>query len=99
MSWSKKTEEALQKWLAPDTAYDGNPHDDTRFYEFVFYVWLDVCGIWDEALARQKMRQKAMELHPQWHPDTIDSLVERRISEGTLILDFLLNTKAKGLIT
>lgn len=98
MFWSKKTEEALEAWLAPDTAYDGNPHDDSRFYEFIFYVWLDVQGIWDEALARQRMKQKSKQLHPQWQSDMIDSFIEKRRSEGTLILDFLSSAKEKGLL-
>ena len=98
MTWSLKTEEALQAWLAPDTAHEGNPHDDSRFYEFIFYVWLDEQGIWDEALARQKMKQKAQQLHPQWQSNMIDSFIEERRSEGTLILDFLSNAKEKGLL-
>ena len=98
MTWSPKTEEALRAWLAPDTAHDRNPHDDSRFYEFIFYVWIDEQGIWDEALARQKMKQKAQQLHPEWPSDMIDSFIEERRSEGTLILDFLSNAKEKGLM-
>ena len=98
MVWSHETERALEAWLAPDTAYDGNPHDAARFYEFIFRVWLDVRGIWDEALARQKMKERAKQLHPQLQSNMIDSFIDRRRSEGTLILDFLSNAKEKGLL-
>ena len=98
MPWSQKTEEALQSWLAPDTAHDRTPHDDSRFHDFVFNVWIDEQGIWDEALARQKMKQKAHQLHPQWQSNMIDSFIEKRKSEGTLILDFLSDVRQKGLL-
>jgi hypothetical protein len=98
MTWSQKTEEALQAWLAPDTAHERNPHDDARFYDFILNVWIDEQGIWDEALARQKLKQKAQQLHPQWQSNMIDSFIDERRSEGTLILDFLSNAKEKGLL-
>lgn len=98
MTWSQKTEEVLMAWLAPGTAHERNPHDDSRFYEFIFYVWIDEQGIWDEALASQKMKQKAQQLHPEWPSDMIDSFIEEQRSEGTLILDFLSNAKKKGLM-
>ncbi|MBW2165938.1 MAG: hypothetical protein JRG74_07525 [Deltaproteobacteria bacterium] len=97
MTWSQETEEALQAWLAPDTAHDINPHDNSRFYDFIFNVWIDEQGIWDEALAKQKMKQKAAQLHPVWSPQMIAEFIDERRSEGTLILDFLSNAKEKGL--
>ena len=99
MTWSQKTEEALQSWLAPDTAHGRNPHDYARFYDFILNVWIDEQSKWDEALARQKMKQKAQQLHPEWPSDMIDSFIEERRSEGTLILDFLLNAKEKELLS
>lgn len=98
MTWSQETEEALQAWLAADTAHDRNPHDDSRFYDFIFNVWISEQRIWDEALARQKMKQKAQQLHPQWQSNMIESFIEERRSEGTLILDFLSNAKKKGVL-
>lgn len=99
MAWSQKTQEALKAWLAPDTAHESSPHDNSRFYEFIFYVWMDEQGIWDEALARQEMKQKAQQLHPEWPSDMIGSFIEERRSEGTLILDFLSSAKEKELLS
>jgi hypothetical protein len=44
------------------------------------------------------MKQKSKQLHPQWQSDMIDSFIEKRRCEGTLILDFLSSAKEKGLL-
>jgi len=99
MNWSEEIEKALQTWLAPDTAHTSHPLDDTRFYDFILQVWIDVQGIWDESMARQKIKQKAAQLHPDWSLQMIDEFIDKRRSEGTLILDFLSNVKEKGMLT
>lgn len=99
MNWSKETEKALQTWLVTNTAYTSHPFDDARFYDFILLVWIDVQGIWDEPMARQKMKQKAAGLHPDWSAQMIEKFIDERLSEGTLILDFLSNAKEKGLLT
>ena len=97
MTWSRETENALEAWLAPETAHKSHSLDDARFYDFISYVWIDVQSIWDEELAREKMNRKAKELHPNWQPDMIENFINDRLSEGSLILDFLSNAKEKGL--
>lgn len=99
MNWSEEIEKALQTWLAPDTTHTSHPLDDARFYDFILQVWIDVQGIWDESMARQKIKQKAAQLHPDWSLQMIDEFIDKRRSEGTLILDFLSNAKEKGMLT
>lgn len=94
MTWSRETKNALEAWLAPETSHI----DDTRFYDFISYVWIDVQSIWNEALARENMIRKAKELHPNWQSDMIEGFINDRLSEGSLILDFLSNAKGKGLL-
>jgi len=88
MIWDKETMEALHNWLAPDTSYKDHPAEDDRFYLFIGYVWRKYHGLWDEQIAREIITHKAKELH-QWEPDLLNEVVEKRMSEGTLILGFL----------
>lgn len=98
MAWSEKTQEALKAWLAPSTAHEGNSDDDSRFYEFIFDVWIDESRIWDERLASQRMKKEAKLQHDDWQSSMIDSFIEKRRSQGSLILDFLNSVKKKGLM-
>jgi hypothetical protein len=99
MTWSIRTDEALREWLSPETAHAHHEIDDARFYDFIACVWIDEQRIWDEGVARDNMKQIAILLHPSWPPDTIENFINDRLSEGTTILDFLLNAKKKGLLT
>jgi len=89
MSWSQQTLEMLDRWIGLDTSYKSHPIDDANFYLFVGHVWRDCRGLWDEQMAREILTRKVKELHPEWPSDLITKIVERRKSEGTLILDFL----------
>jgi len=89
MSWSAETMKALEKWLAPETSYKKHPIDDINFYIFIGYVWKDIHNFWDESMARDTIKRKIKELHPEWPPDLIEKVTEERKSDGTIILDFL----------
>ena len=93
MSWSKETMKSLHTWLVKDTWYKWHPIDNVRFYLFIGHVWKDCHGLWDEATAREIMISKAKKLHPDLSPDCLDEIMEKRKSEGTLILDFLCELK------
>jgi hypothetical protein len=99
MTWSRESENALKTWLTPDTADSGNPFDEERFYDFISHVWIDMQNMWDESLARDKIKREVEQLHPDWHSDTIEELINNHLSKGTLILYFLSNAKKKGLLT
>jgi hypothetical protein len=88
MAWSEQTNEALRRWLAPETWHTSHHLDDARFSVFVASVWNDEHSIWDETLAREKIREKATELHLE-HSHMAKDVADRRVSEGTAILDFL----------
>ena len=98
MNWSEETKEALHGWLGRGAAYKKHPIDNERFYIFLAHVWQDCGTLWDEATAREIMKHKARELHPEaeWSDSFIDSFVRERVSEGTNILEFLVTLKAKG---
>lgn len=105
MAWSNETNKALRQWLAPETAHTNHPNDEARFYYFIVCVWADEQGLWDEALAREYMKQVAVELHPEWFaPDTNDEdhmankIIDDRLQKGTLILDFLSFAKKNSLM-
>ena len=89
MNWSADSMEALRRWLGPETAYKWHPIDDAMFYLFIGHVWRDCQSLWDEAEARDIMKREAKSLHPDWSSEFIGDFVEKRQSEGTLILDFL----------
>jgi hypothetical protein len=99
MTWSIESEKALKAWLAPDTANSGNPFDEKRFYDFIAYVWIDLQDVWDESLARDKIKLKVKQLHSDWYPDSINDLLDNYLSKGTLILDFMSNAKKEELLT
>jgi hypothetical protein len=94
MAWSQQTEEALHRWLAPETWYKGHPIDDARFSVFVASVWNDAHKVWDEVRTREIIRNKAIELHPGCD-DLANEVAERRVSQGTGILDFFSHVKGQ----
>src|SRR5262245_23442261 len=101
MAWSEQTKEALKQWLGPDTWYARHPIDDARFCIFVASVWNDEHRIWDEGMAREIIREQAKQLHPGLD-DLAEKVAEKRVSEGTTILDFLAHLQAEmrfGLLT
>jgi len=98
MSLSQQTMEMLDRWIGLDTAYKSHPIDDANFYLFIGYVWRDSCGLWDEQMTREILKRRATELHPDWPSNLITKIVERRKSEGTLILDFLCTLKNENKI-
>ena len=89
MNWSQDTEDALHAFLAPDTCYKPHPIDDVNFYLFIGEVWRDTRQLWDESSVRDIVRQRAEELHGDWDGDLVKEIVDRVVSEGTIILDFL----------
>ena len=96
MAWSEQTQRALQAWLAPETWYKGHPLDDARFSVFVASVWNDQHSVWDEVETREIITQGAIQLHAGFDDDLAKEVAERRVSEGTAILDFLLHVRKKG---
>jgi len=82
--------QALNDWLSPETWYKEHPIDDGRFFVFVASVWSDVHRIWDEAAAREIIASHARDLHPGFD-ELSTKVAEKRVSQGTLILDFLSN--------
>lgn len=89
MNWSPETMEALKHWLAPSTSYKSHECDNPRFYLFIAHVWKDCQSLWDERKSVEIMKQEAMKLHPEWDKQFIADFIEKRKSEGTLILDFM----------
>ena len=87
---------ALRKWLGPETSYKWHPLDNGRFYEFIHAVWLEHQRLWDESLAREIMEREARTLHPEWGPELIGEMIEKRRSEGSLILDYLSHLREQG---
>lgn len=96
MNWSKETTDALHAWLAPSTSRKHHPIDDARYFLFIGHVWRDYHSLWDEGVARDRIKHKAKELHPEWDVDFLEEFVEERRSKGTEILDFLCVLKDKG---
>ena len=96
MSWDEETQEALRAWLGPATAHTEHHLDNARFYKFITQVWRVCQGLWDEALARDRIAAAARELHPDWPEDLVTEIVETRRQQGTLILDFLSSLREQG---
>ena len=88
MGWSEHTMESLRRWLAPDTWYPGNAHDDARFFVFVASVWNDAHESWDPVTAREIIASEAKRVHPG-SDNLAAKVAAERVSEGTTILDFL----------
>ena len=99
MSWSAKTMKMLDSWIGLDTADEHHGNDEVNFYLFIGHVWKERHAIWDESIARDILKQKTEEYHPDWTPERISKMVEERTKAGTLILDFLLYLKATNNIT
>lgn len=101
MEWSESTLEAMQRWLAPGTWHKTHPLDDGRFCLFVASVWNDEHKLWDEPVARERIRNEAIRLHPGCD-DLAAEVAKRRVSEGSEILDFLAHLREDdrfGLLT
>ena len=96
MSWSKETMDALHTWLAPDTAHECHQIDNVRYFLFIGHVWRDCHSLWDESIARDRIKNKAKELHPEWSDNFLEEFVEKRRSKGTEILDFLCALNDEG---
>jgi hypothetical protein len=96
MEWNEQTQGALRVWISSLTAHKEHPLDDARFYQFIAQVWRVRQGLWDEALARERMKVAAQELHPDWPEDLVNKIVETRRQQGTLILDFLSSLREHG---
>ena len=97
MAWSEQTEEALRHWLGRETWHSGHHLDNARFSVFVASVWNDEHSIWDdEALVHEKIREKAIELHPKHNRHSAEDEVARCVSKGTTILEFLLGVRENG---
>ncbi len=95
MDWSKSTLEAMRHWLGPGTWHKTHPIDDARFFVFVASVWNDEHKIWDETVARERIRHEALRLHPG-SDDLAAKVAERRVSQGAIILDFLAHLREDG---
>jgi hypothetical protein len=95
MRREQETIKALHNWLSPDTSHKWHPADDVRFYIFIGHVWKNSRGLWNEQIAREIISDKAKALHPEWPQDLLGEVVEGRVSEGTLILDFLCALKSE----
>ena len=51
---------------------------------------------WNEALARERICEKATELHLEHNRHLAEDEAARRVSEGTAILNFLFLVREKG---
>ncbi|OHB49716.1 MAG: hypothetical protein A2Y10_06040 [Planctomycetes bacterium GWF2_41_51] len=98
MNFSKETMNALYAWLAPETAYKWHPIDNIQYHLFIGHVWHDCRGLWDERFARDIIKNKAKELHPEWAEDLLEKFAEDHKALGTKILDFLCSLKEKGML-
>jgi len=99
MSWSPKTMEMLDSWIGLDTAHEHHGNDEVIFYLFIAHVWKDYHRAWDETEAKDILKRKAEEYHPEWSSELISKMVEERTKTGTLILEFLRHLKTKNNIT
>ena len=95
MAWSEQTTKALRRWLGPETWYKSHPLDDARFSIFIACVWNDNHSTWDEPVAREVIGREAVELHPR-NDDLAKEVAEKRVAEGTTILEFLCHLREQG---
>ncbi len=93
MSWSSDTMVALKCWLGPGTVFSRSPHDEARFYSFVAHVWNDCRSLWNETEAVEIIRSEVESLHPKIDVTTLEQFAEKRMSQGTFILDFLCSVR------
>jgi hypothetical protein len=94
--WNDNMMQALHRWMGPFTWGKSHPLDDGRFYDFVLVVWQEVGDLWNETEAREILVQQAKELHPEFDQEYCAQFIERYHQEASLILNFLLHTKAEG---
>lgn len=96
MEWDENTLESMNRWLGMSTFHKWHPHDNGRFYEFIHAVWVQQQGLWDESEARRVLSQRAQELYPDMPVGRVSEIVEKRVAEGTLILDYLSHLEETG---
>jgi len=97
MAWNEKTMAVLRAWLGPSTSYKHHPIDNGRFYTFIDAIWKEQRKLWDEVQAREIIEREVRALHPDDYPsDLIAKMIEQRVSEGTMILDYLCHLKEEG---
>jgi hypothetical protein len=89
MSWSQETTDAMQSWLASATAYEWGPREDDKLYSFVANVWHDQKSVWDQPRTREILRNKAREIGSDPDHEHVAKAIEKGMTRGTTILDFL----------
>ena len=65
------------------------------FSVFVASVWNDEHSIWDETVAREEIRKKAIELHLE-DSHLAKDVAASRVLKGTAILEFLSHVREEG---
>ncbi|MBW1795903.1 MAG: hypothetical protein JRJ38_16020 [Deltaproteobacteria bacterium] len=88
MQLKPSTEQALYKWLGPDTWHTSNDFDMNRFYDFVDQYQKDYGFTIDEAALREVIERKVK----AGVNEHIREIIREHISLAYRILDFLKHT-------
>lgn len=94
--WNETTTNALDAWIGPDWRKARHPIDDGVFHHFVQAVWDQTHTLWDERAARQYIKQRMLEMHPELDDNFLKEFVDDNVDRGTEILNFLTNIKESG---
>jgi hypothetical protein len=99
MNWSPQTMTAMHSWLASAASYEWGPHEDDKLYMFVTHVWHDQHSVWDEARTREMIRNKARELGDDPDSAHVSGAIQKGLSHGTRLLEFLTWVENSGNIS
>ena len=96
MNWAQQTRKAMQNWLTSAACREWGPHEDNKLYLFAVHVWHDQHSVWDEAQTREMFRKKARELEHDPDSAHVSRAIQKGLSNGTMLLEFLARTQSSG---
>ena len=96
MNWSSQTMTAMHSWLASAASHEWGPHEDDKLYMFVAHIWHDQRSVWDEARTRDIFRNKARELGDDPDSPHVSGAIQKGLSNGTMLLEFLAQVHNSG---
>jgi hypothetical protein len=87
--------DALDSWLRTNTWCKNHSLDTARFFEVVLAAWSESQKLWDEGEIRNSIVAKATNFHGKQASDLAHEVATERLTQGTLILEFLLYMKGR----
>ena len=87
MALAEPTQQKLTDWVGISTWSSGNPHDEQRFYDFVYQYYKDHGASIDESYLQQVIKNEIKNCNTVI--DKLDEVVREYVSQSVKFCSFL----------